>query len=342
MNILKISIKVIGIIILALLIGSSIYLYQSGPELSEKVEEAIEVSLKEPLPEIIQGKTGFAENQGVNIWYESIAAKGESKGVILLIMGISNDALGWPPKFIEAFVDNGYQVIRYDHRGTGMSDWGEDWTAGNPYSLKDMAADGIAILDALDIEKAHIIGVSMGGMIAQELVIDHSERTNSLTSIMSSGNIFDPELPPISSDVAYELIKVSLKYGIVGGEKNLVKLHLASRMILMGTAEVELNVGEIATQVLYNIRERKGYNPNASKQHQAAVMASGSRYEALKELSIPTLIVHGKQDPFIPIAHGQKCAAMVPNADSLWVEGMGHDIPNEFIEVVSSKIIANF
>ncbi len=342
MNILKISIKAIGIIILSLLIGGSIYLYNSGPELSESVEKAIEVSLNEPLPEIIKGKTGFAENQRIKIWYESIAAKGESKGVILLIMGISNDALGWPPKFIEAFVDNGYQVIRFDHRGTGLSDWGENWTAENPYSLKDMAADGIAVLDALDIEKAHIIGVSMGGMIAQELVIDHSDRTKSLTSIMSSGNVFDPELPPISSNVAYELIKVALKYGIVGGEKNLVKLHLASRMILMGKADCELNVGEIATSVLYNIRERKGYNHNVSKQHQAAVMASGSRYGVLKEFSIPTLIVHGKQDPFIPIEHGQKCAAMIPNADSLWVEGMGHDIPDELIGVVTSRIITNF
>ena len=342
-NIFKTILKAIGILILLFFIGSAIYLYHSGPPISEEMEEIIEETLENPLPRIITGKTGFADNRGVKIWYESLIPKSkESKGAVLLIMGISNDALGWPPKFLDAFVENGYQVIRYDHRGTGMSDWLEDWNTEKPYSLQDMAADGIAVLDTLDISKAHIIGVSMGGMIAQELVIQHPDRAASLTSIMSSGNIFDPELPPISSSVAYDLIKVSLKYGIIGGEKNLVKLHLTSRMILMGNAEHELNVREITDQVLFNIRERKGYNAHASQQHQAAVMASRSRYKHLTKLSLPTLIVHGEADPFIPIAHGRKCASIVPNADSLWVKEMGHDIPDDKIERVANKIIANF
>ncbi len=338
MYILKIILKSIGALLCLVLVGSSFYLYKSGPVLSKKTERIIEETIGNPLPEIIKGRTGFADNQGAKIWYESIDPKNEPRGVVLLIMGISNDALGWPSKFMQAFVDSGYQVVRYDHRGTGMSDWETD----EPYSLGDMAADGIAVLDALEIKKAHIIGVSMGGMIAQELVISHSDRAVSLTSIMSSGNIFDSTLSGISSSIAYELIKVSLKYGIVGGEKNWIKLHVASRMILMGKAKNELNIEEIAKQVLYNIRERKGYNSNASQQHQAAVMASGSRYEHLKNLSLPTLIVHGKEDPFIPIAHGQKCASIILDADSLWVEGMGHDIPDELTEVVTSKIMANF
>jgi pimeloyl-ACP methyl ester carboxylesterase len=338
----KIILKITGIAILLLLMCSSIYIYSSGPALPKGTNEIIASVLKSPLPEIVKGKTGFAKSQGLDIWYESISPKDSSKGAILLIMGISNDALGWPQKFVQAFVDSGYQVIRYDHRGTGMSDWIENWDSKQPYSLADMADDGIAVLNSLEIEKANIIGISMGGMIAQELAINHSDRVVSLTSIMSSGYIEDPDLPNISSDIAWQLIKTSLKYGIIGGEKNMIKLHLSSRIILMGNATYDLNIEEIAQQVLYNIRKRNGYNSNVSRQHQGAVFLSASRYDKLKLLSIPTLIVHGKSDPFIPIDHSKKCASIIPNADSLWLDGMGHDIPDNLVETLSKKIITNF
>jgi pimeloyl-ACP methyl ester carboxylesterase len=257
-------------------------------------------------------------------------------------MGISNDALGWPQQFIDAFVDSGYQVIRYDHRGVGLSDWVEHWDAAKPYSLGDMAADAIAVLDTLGIQKANIVGVSMGGMIAQELVIRHPERASSLTSIASSGYIEDPDLPAISSAVAFDLIKVALKYGIIGGEENMLKLHLASRIVLMGDARYPLDVKAISEQVLYNIRKRRGYNMHVSQQHQAAVRLSGSRYEQLHLLSIPTLIIHGKSDPFIPIAHGKKCAEIIPNADTLWLDGMAHGIPGVMVDTLSKRMMRVF
>ena len=337
-NILKIT----CFVILLLLVGSSIYIYRSGPSLPKGTDEIIEYVLKSPLPEVVNGKTGVAKSKGLDIWYESISPKGSLRGSILLIMGISNDALGWPQKFIQSFVDSGYQVIRYDHRGTGMSDWVNNWDSKNPYSIADMADDGIAVLDSLGIRKANIIGISMGGMIAQELAINHPDRVISLTSIMSSGFIQDPKLPKISSGIAWELIKVSLKYGIIGGERNMIKLHLVSRIILMGSAKYDLNIKEIAEQVLYNIRKRKGYNSNVSKQHQGAVSLSGSRYDKLKLISTPTLIVHGKSDPFIPIDHGEKCVSIIPNADSLWLNNMGHDIPDNLIDTLSKKIVKNF
>jgi len=334
--------KITGMAILLLLIGSSIYIYTSGPTLPKGTDEIIESVLKNPLPEIVKGKTGFAKSQGLDIWYESISPKDSSKGAILLIMGISNDALGWPQKFIQSFVDSGYQVVRYDHRGTGMSDWVKNWDSKKPYSLADMAVDGIAVLNALGIEKANIIGISMGGMIAQELAIDHPDRVVSLTSMMSSGYIEDPGLPKISSGIAWQLIKTSLKYGIIGGEKNMIKLHISSRIILMGNATYDLNIEEIAEQVSYNMRKRNGYNSGASRQHQGAVFLSGSRYGKLKLLSVPTLIVHGKDDPFIPIEHSKKCVSIVPNADSLWLDDMGHDIPDTHVDTLSRKIITNF
>ncbi len=338
MKFIKIVLKSIGIIILSLIIGASIYIYNSGPILPDHTDEIIEEVIANPIPELIKGKTGVVTSQGIQIWYESILPKESPKGVILLIMGISNDALGWPEKFIQSLTDLGYQVIRYDHRGTGLSDWIENFDNNKPYSLFDMASDGVSVLNALEIEKANIIGVSMGGMIAQHLAIDYPDRVQSLTSIMSSGNVFDQELPPISSEVAIDLIKTAIKYSIFSSEKNIVKLHLASRIILMGEASQDLDIKEISGNVLYNIRKRKGYNPNVSGQHQAAVSASGSRYENLKKLNLPTLIIHGASDPFIPIEHGKKCANLIPNADSLWVENMGHDIPNELIPLISNKI----
>jgi len=332
--------KIIGCLLLLLVIGGAIHLYNSGPILPLDTAIIIEKAIKEPLPEIIHGQQGFVSSQGIKIWYESQMPLDSSKGTILLIMGISNDALGWPSTFLKDLVGAGYQVIRYDHRGTGMSDWMKDWDSEEPYSLADMAKDGIAILDQLDIEKAHILGVSMGGMIAQEMVINHPNRANSLISIMSSGDIFDTELPPISGATAIDLITVAAKYGIVGGEANLIKMHIASRIILMGTAQETLDIQEISTNVLYNIRNRRGYNANVSQQHQGAVSNSKSRYTALQKLTMPALIIHGKADPFIPFEHGQKMISLIPHADSLWLDNMGHDIPESLMDTIMDKIIS--
>lgn len=339
MKIFKNILKIIGCLLVLLAIGGAIYLYNSGPILPPETETIIEKVISDPLPEIIHGEQGFASSQGVKIWYEHQTPIDSTKGTILLIMGISNDALGWPPTFLKDLVEAGYQVIRYDHRGTGLSDWMENWDADNPYSLADMAKDGVAILDGLGIEKAHILGVSMGGMIAQEMVINHPNRVNSLISIMSSGNIFDADLPPISGETAIELIKVAAKYGIMGGEANLIQLHIASRIILMGTAQQTLNIQEIAAHVLYNVRNRNGYNASVSQQHQGAVSNSKSRYTALQKLKIPALIIHGKADPFIPFAHGQKLINTIPHADSLWLDNMGHDIPESLMDSITDKLI---
>ena len=197
----------IGLIIILGIVGLGIYIYLSGPPLPPNSDEIISQVLRSELPEIFSGQTGYAKSGDINIWYESIEPDESPQGAVLLLAGISSDAVAWPPKFLDALVAAGYQVIRTDHRGTGMSDWIENWDSSNPYSLSDMADDGIAVLDALGVEKAHVIGVSMGGMIAQQMSIDHPDRVLSLTSIMSSGNISDPNLPPISIDIAQELVK---------------------------------------------------------------------------------------------------------------------------------------
>ncbi|MEO7175122.1 MAG: alpha/beta hydrolase [Saprospiraceae bacterium] len=342
MKFLSKILKVIGASLLTLLFGLTVFIYTITPTLPDGTNKIIKEVIKNPLPELITGQTGIAKSHGLNIWYESILPKTPSKGAILLNMGIANDGLAWPVQFIQALLDSGYQVIRYDYRGTGMSDWVDDWDKSHPYPLVDMADDAIAILDTLHIEKAHVIGVSMGGMVAQEMAINHPERLLSLTSIMSSGFITDPAMPKASNDLVVKLVATALRYGIIGGEKNMSKLFLSIRMILVGDSKVDLNQKEMAEQVIYNIRHRKGFNKRVSQQHQAAVNLSGSRYHKLKQLQMPTLIIHGKQDPFISIAHGRKCAEIIRYADTLWVDNMGHDLPNESLKPIIAKIVSNF
>lgn len=339
---IKRTFKIIGILLLLIIIGMTVYVYCSTPALPADAEDIIADTLVSPLPEFIEGKAGFASSGDLQIWYEFIGGRSPAKGTVLLMMGISNDAMAWPPNFLKALNSAGYNVVRYDYRGTGMSDWVENWNSAHPYSLADMANDGLAVLDALGIEKAHVVGISLGGMVAQQLTIEHPERVESLTSIMSSANIVDPELPSIPGDIVWKLILAGVKYGIPGGEKNTVRLHIVSRMILRGDADYGLDVRTTAQQVLYNIRKRKGYNPAASSQHHAAVYASGSRYDRLQKIAVPALIIHGTADPFIPVEHGKRCAELIPGAKMLWLDGMGHDIPDVFIAPIVEKMIETF
>jgi pimeloyl-ACP methyl ester carboxylesterase len=333
---------VLGGLLVALLACAAIYISTWGPALPPGADETIDRVLQAGPGDVILGQTGYADSGGVEIWYESIEPEGTPKGTVLLIMGIGNDALAWPGYFIQPMVDAGYRVVRHDHRGTGLSDWMEDWDPEHPYTLDDMAGDGIAVLDDLGVEKAHVVGVSLGGMIAQQIAISYPERVASLTSIMSSGYVQDPELPGLSIGTATELAKLGIKYGLFRSEKSTIKMVLASQLLLMGDPPYDLDVQTISEQVLYNLRVRPGYNPRASEQHQAATTASGSRYEDLARLEVPALIIHGTSDPFIPIAHGQKCAQSIPGAQTLWVEGMGHDMPRIFADTILGVMLENF
>lgn len=324
-------------LVLIIFFGIILYVSLTIPELPKNSDTLIDSAIDSDVPEIIKGETGYINNDSTKIWYESILPQYRNNGAILLFMGISNDALGWPQAFINKLVDSGYQVIRFDYRGTGLSGWVENWEQ-HPYSLQDLATDGKIILDSLKIEQANVLGISLGGMVAQEFAINYPERTNTLTSVMSSGNILDTELPPISKDIVYELIKTSVRYSLIPTEESTIRLHISSRIILRGNAKYDIDIKETATQVLYNLRKRKGYNPNASKQHHEATYRSGSRYEKLKKLNLPVLILHGLQDPFIPIAHSKKLASVLPNAKTKWFENMGHDIPVHLIDSIYDEI----
>ncbi len=334
---MKKILKITGIVLLLVIVAGSLFVYFSGPSLPPGNKEKIKLALQSEVPEL-KGEQGFAKNGETQIWYEVLSPKDSVKGNILLIMGIANDALAWPDYFIDPLVEKGYKVIRFDNRGTGLTDWGEDWDKENPYSFEDMADDGIAVLDTLGIKKAHVVGISLGGMIGQTMTIQHPERVQTLTSIMSSGYIMDKELPGINTSLVKDMVLAGLKFGLVRSEKNQLKLQLVARQLLQGSTKYDLAVEDVAQTVLYNLRKRKGYNSKASEQQIAATIKSGSRYEALAKLTTPTLVIHGKTDPLIPFEHGLKCAEIIPNADSLWLEGMGHDIPKMFVEEIIEKI----
>lgn len=334
---LKKIVLIFGLLMALLVTAGGVYVFTSGPEITEDMEHTIRAAIKAELPELTH-ETGFAVNGETNIWYEVIRPDSTPKGTVLLIMGLSADALAWPDYFIEGLTEAGYQVIRFDNRGVGLTDW-DDFDPENPYSLSNMSDDCLAILDTLKVEKAHIAGVSLGGMIGQTLCIEHPERALSLTSIMSTPWIMDPDLPTINMECIRELVLNMMKYGTMESEENSIKLGLATRMILMGSEKYDLDVERISQLTLYNLRKRNGYNRQSGQQQTAAVEESGSRIEALQTLTTPTLVVHGKTDPLIPFVHGQKTAELIPNAKTLWIEGLGHTVPEMYSNTIISHMV---
>ena len=331
---------IVGTIFLTILASLTIWILIAGPKLPAETDAIIDEVLNNELPELFTGKTGVVTSDGLDIWYESISPEGQSKGTVLLNIGMGASALDWPPKFVREFVDSGYQVIRYDQRGTGMSDWVADWDSKNPYSLADMAEDAVAVLDALEINEAHIVGLSMGGMIAQEIAINHPDRVTTLTLMLTTGHAVDPEMPGLTSRYFISTMVKGiplLKYRIAGGEKNLIKERIAKT--ISGLGYEELDIKEIAETVLYDLRKRKGLNFRGVLQHRKAVEVSPSRYEKLKTIDIPTIVIHGTDDQFIPIEHGKKLVELIPNAKGLWIDGMGHVFPFPNMSELMKKIL---
>jgi pimeloyl-ACP methyl ester carboxylesterase len=328
--------------VLFVLAAILIYLFRFSPKLPPETDAIIDRVMQNELPELVTGETGYAMSSGVRIWYERISPQGVPRGTILLIMSNGASALEWPQSFLETYVDAGYRVVRFDHRGTGLSDLLKDWSRKNPYSVADMATDAIAVLDALSEKKAHVIGLSMGGMVAQEVAIQSPERVASLTLLMTSGDVGDPDLPGLTSRyILTQLFKglPLLQYRLRGGEKNLIKERVA-KMVAMGDPAA-LNIQEMAEIVLYDERNRTGVNISAAFQHQMAVTISGSRHEKLKQVNVPTLVMHGTADQLMPVEHGKKLVESIAGAKGLWIEGMGHIWPFPDMPRINEAILSH-
>lgn len=297
--------------------------------LPQEMEAVIADVISREVPELFPGETGYADSEGVRIWYEVRRPSATPKGTIVLVPGLAGDALFWPGDLVQRFLDSGYAVVRFDLRGTGMSDRIGKWNRKNAYSTRTMAQDVVAVLDAARIERAHVLGVSLGGVVVHHLGIAHSDRLCSLTTIMAPLIVEDPLLPEVRSGyLLRSLFSGSLamwSYRIVGGEKNLIRLRLIRYLRISETDRIDSR--GIAEAVLYDRRKRPGRNGKAIIQHMVAVARGPYTYQELQSVRIPTLVIHGTDDPLVPCDHGRRLVEVLPKARGLWVNGAGHVFP---------------
>ena len=329
-------------IIVVLLIFVLLFRVYNRVKLPKNVASLIREINTENLPEFITGKTGFANNSDVKIAYEIIESETSNGKSIILVNGHGHSRLFWPTYFYQPFLDQGYKIIKYDNRGLGESDWMNNWSNDNPYSLEDMATDTIAVLDALKIEKAHFIGMSMGGMISQRIAISFPTRIASLTSIMSTGFYDDPELVTLPKKFYNNIVAVTLLYGRkLKSNPQKMMLSLATQRLLKGKGTYKIDDKEILQKAFYELTKRNGLNAKVSNQHTAAIRTSGSRYRELGKIRAPSLVIHGTDDPLIQIAHAKVYADLIPDVKTLFIKNMGHDLPKKYVSYLHKSIFKN-
>jgi pimeloyl-ACP methyl ester carboxylesterase len=252
---------------------------------------------------------------------------------LLLIAGLGAQMIMWEDDFCAALAERGLWVVRFDNRDVGRSsliDWKPPVDAGAavaerqrgermaaPYLLKDMAADAVGLMDALGIARAHVVGASMGGMIAQEVAIHYPERLRSLTSIMSTTG--DPRLPPPTPAVMTVFTKPPPKT-----PEEYVEANVAAWLIFRGPGYPEDEKRDRARAIR---AAERGFNPEGGQRQMLAVYASGSRKKTLPNVQAPTLVIHGADDPLIPLAAGEDTAATIPGAKLVVLARMGHALP---------------
>nr|WP_277614165.1 alpha/beta hydrolase [Kaistia nematophila] len=286
-----------------------------------------------------------ATANGIELAWDSF---GEAADVpILLVAGLGTQRIRWMEPFCSELTCLGYRVIRFDNRDTGGSthfdayappDFGRlaaELMAGQrpdvPYTLDDMAADAIALLDSLGIERAHVVGRSMGGMIAQVMASEQPARVLSLTSIMSStGN---PALPQATPETLAMMMRPSPDPA--ADPEGFFAQRIAFARHIAGRG---YPFDEAAQRGLLTEEVRRGYAPNGAARQIAAMAVAGDRRERLATITAPTLVIHGVEDPLIPLACGADTAASIPNAAYMPIDGMGHDLPPELYRAVARAI----
>jgi proline iminopeptidase len=268
---------------------------------------------------------------------------------ILLIMGLGMQLISWPESFCEGLVKQGFYLIRFDNRDSGLSSklhalgkpntllallkmrLGLKLAAG--YTLDDMAADAIGVLDALNVTQAHVVGVSMGGMIAQIVAARYPQRIASLTSIMSTSG--RSSLPGPTREARKVLF--ATPPGMSASEK--IVDHFVHTLRVIGSPGY-LPPDDVLRQRVRATVER-ALEPAGTLRQLLAIGASGDRVALLRALQVPTLVIHGKQDPLVPIACGRDVARLVPRAVMMEIEGMGHDLPDALNPMLTELIGAH-
>lgn len=293
--------------------------------------------------------TTTTPNTKIDIFYEDHGDP--SHEVILLVMGLGAQLTLWPDELVEALVGDGFRVIRYDNRDIGLSQKMEGARAPSlpvqvlrkkigfpakvPYTLKDMADDGIGLLTALNIDKAHVVGASMGGMIVQLMAIHHPERLLTMTSIMSTtGN---GRLPQAAKQAMQALI-APLKDT---DEETLVEhgLNIVRNIGSPESDDFPFDVPAQRERVLKNVR--RSVYPAGLPRQLAAIIDDGCRRSRLANVRVPTLVLHGEADPLVKLEAGEDTARHISGARLVTIPGWGHDIPQPLIPRVAGEIVAH-
>ena len=282
-----------------------------------------------------------AHANGIEIEYETFGDS--SKPAMLLVMGLGIQMLGWHEVFCNMLAERGYFVIRFDNRDVGLSSKIEDGPtpdvmqllAGDyssaSYTLDDMADDAAGLLDELGIDKAHVVGVSMGGMIGQTLAIKHPERVLSLTSIMSTTG--SPAVGQPRQDVMMALIAPA-----PADREGFVE-HQVKTFKLIGSPDYPMQEDEFR-EIIARSYDRS-YHPAGFLRQLTGILASGDRTERLAAVNVPTLVIHGEADPLITPDGGEATAKAIPSAKLVKIPGMGHDLPPVLWERFVDEIVAN-
>ncbi len=283
---------------------------------------------------------------GIEIEYEDRGDPGAP--VVLLVMGLGGQLTLWPVELVDALVARGFRVIRYDNRDIGLSTKFVEKGVPNiramalkslfglspraPYSLGDMANDAVGLMDGLVIAKAHIVGVSMGGMIAQHIGFSHPDRVLSLTSIMSStGNRRLPRAKPAAMKVLVNRPKSTdraamIEFGV-----------MAARVV--GSPGYPADETRLRDSVTRNFD--RSFSPTGFSRQMAAIIADGDRRKRLAKITAPTLVIHGTDDPLVPAAAAQDTAAHIAGAELKLIPGMGHDLPVALVDTIADGIAGN-
>lgn len=283
---------------------------------------------------------------GIEIFYEDHGDPGRE--VILLVMGLGAQLTLWPDELVDALVGEGFRVIRYDNRDIGLSQKMEGARAPSlpmqvlrkkigfpakvPYTLTDMAHDGIGVLDALGIARAHVVGASMGGMIAQLMAVYHGQRLASLTSIMSTtGN---GKLPQAEKHAMEALIAP-----LASMEEDAVVAHGLNIAKNIGSPGFPFDPEQQRERVLKNVR--RSVYPAGLPRQLAAIIDDGCRRSRLAQVSTPTLVLHGEADPLVRLEAGEDTARHISGARLVTIPGWGHDLPIPLVPRIAGEIVTH-
>jgi len=286
-------------------------------------------------------------SNGLTLEYEILGA--DDAPPLLLVMGLGMQMIAWPDSFCEKLVDHGFRVIRFDNRDVGLSTKLDHLGTPNiplefvknllhiplnaPYFINDMAADAAGLLDALGIARAHVVGASLGGMIAQNLAANFPHKVASLTSIMSTTG--RRSLPGPTRKARNAILTMPAKKGDIAGAVRRMK------KVIRAIGSPGFPEDEITLELFCERHVRRSYHPPGAARQLMAIAASGDRTKAVRRIVAPTLVIHGKDDPLVPVACGIETSREIPAARLSVIAGMGHDLPVGLHQRLADEIAAH-